>query len=768
MSASEMDDIIKDFLMESYENLDTLDRDFIALEENPTDKDKLGSIFRTIHSIKGTCGFLGFSKLEKVAHTGENLLSKLRDGQMALSPQITSALLNLVDAVRQILGHIENEHQEGGEDFTPLIQKLTVLYSGVAVEIPSVKPIGEILVEGGKIQPEQLAVAIQAQQDGDPRHVGEILIEKGSVESGAVKEALQEQKTAQGKVTSISESTLRVEVNLLDKLMNRVGELVLSRNELNALSALSQNPALVAATQRLNHITSELQEGLMKTRMQPISSVWGKFPRVVRDLSQALGKNIRLEMEGQETELDKSLLEAIKDPLTHMVRNSVDHGIEMPEKRLAGGKPSEGKLSLRAFHEGGQVIIEIIDDGGGISAEKIKSKALEKGLISADQAHNMSEKEALDLIFLPGFSTAEKVTNVSGRGVGMDVVRTNIEKISGSVEIQSKMGQGSTFKIKIPLTLAIIPALLIKCRAQSFSIPQVNLLELIRVEGEKIKQSIEYIDGSSVYRLRGNLLPLIHLEEALQLGIPEKNPETIHIVVLQADEHQFGLVVDKILDSQEIVVKPLDKHLADLEVYAGATILGTGKVSLILDVMGVARKSNIFSSARGRPSLEKKENKDIHSDLQSLLVFRSKDDGRIAVPLENVIRLEELPANTIEHSGDQDVIQYRESILPLFFVEKLLPERRKRERDKAELTGDIPVIIYRLAGNRSIGLVVGQIVDIVETALEVKQPPAREGVLFSSIIEGRVTEMLDVDYLAKKKDPHFFERQIKLSNEDKV
>ena len=388
--------------------------------------------------------------------------------------------------------------------------------------------------------------------------------------------------------------TIRVDVHLLDRLMNLVGELVLTRNQITQFSARQSDPNLVSPAQQLNLLTSELQEEVMKTRMQPISNVFDKFPRVVRDVATSRGKQVLIEMEGKETELDRSLLEAIKDPLTHIVRNSVDHGIEMPEQRVARGKRPEGHLKLRACHEGGQVLVEISDDGAGIDTARVKRKAIERGMITAQQAARMSEGELLNLVFLPGFSTAEKVTNLSGRGVGMDVVKTNIDRVNGTVDLQSYPGKGTTIKIKIPLTLAIVRAVIIQSNGNRFAIPQVNIQELVRLDADRVRTEIESVHGVPVYRMRGRLLPLVYLSEELKLAKQAANQagqdEATNIVVLQANDHPFGLVVNEINDSEEIVVKPLSKQLRGLKTFAGATIMGDGKVALILDVVGLAQK----------------------------------------------------------------------------------------------------------------------------------------------------------------------------------
>lgn len=478
----------------------------------------------------------------------------------------------------------------------------------------------------------------------------------------------------------------------------------------------------------------------MKTRMQPIGVVWNKLPRVVRDLANSCGKQIQLEMDGAGTELDKSIIEAIKDPLTHIVRNSCDHGIEPPERRVKAGKPAMGRLSLRAFHEGGQVNIEISDDGGGIDPEKVKEKALQKGLIRPEQAQRMSEREAMNLIFMPGFSTAEQVTNISGRGVGMDVVKTNIEKTGGTVDIASRAGHGTAVKIKIPLTLAIIPGLVVMSGSERFVIPQVSLLELVRLEGETGRKQIERIHGTPVYRRRGNLLPITYLRDVLKLGKPGEEPEVLNIVILQAEDRQFGLVVDGIHDTQEIVVKPLGKQLKGLTCYAGATIMGDGKVSLILDVLGIGMKSGVLTEVResGRMDREAHETGDL--DRQSLLLFRSGRFERLAVPLSLVARLEEFPRSKIEHAGGQEVVQYRGRILPLIPLTSYLDPGA---RGVAQPDEPAQVIVFS-DGDHRIGVQVDQIVDIVEDVVVAKQQAAHRGLLGSAVVGQKVTDFLDL------------------------
>lgn len=802
---SERDPILDEFLVESYESLDELDQDLIELEKNPSNE-TMAKIFRAVHTIKGTSGFLALEKLESLTHVGENLLSKLRDGELEVTAENTTALLDLIDAVRAILGRIEETDAEGDEEYGELRDTLKRLLDPAEETAPEAEPAPEAEVETApevKAEPEAkpepegnaeteatqkadpapapvtenarverpgkfgealiakgvskqaIDDAIDAQDAGDRRHVGEILVERGVIRPQDVTEALERQQK------SVSDSSLRVDVGILDDLMNMVGELVLARNQIVQFNESNQDPAFAAASQKLNHITTELQEQVMKTRMQPIGNVWNKFPRVVRDLARGCGKRVRIEMEGQDTEIDKTILEAIKDPLTHLVRNSVDHGLEEPDVRATAGKPEEGVVELRAYHEGGQVNIEIADDGAGIDVERLREKAIEKDLISSEQARGMSERELLNLIFAPGFSTAKTVTNVSGRGVGMDVVRTNIERIGGTIDLQSTRGAGTQIRIKIPLTLAIIPALIVSQGDARYAISQVSLLELVRLDGQQAERAVEMIHGAPVYRLRGRLLPLVYLQKELELGPePETETDAINIVVLQADERRFGLVVHEVNDSQEIVVRPLGPELKGLSMFAGATVMGDGNVALILDVLGLAQRASVVTEGLEHSLGE--ADAELHAaqeDRQTMLLFRSPDDGRMAIPLSLVARLEEFSPDAIETAGAHEVVQYRGEIMPLVPVCDLLPERRSQRRnptDAAESQSSddaIQVVVYSEDG-RSVGLVVGRILDIVEQALDVQEAAAREGVTGSVVIQDRVTELLDIQGIIRLANPY--------------
>jgi len=705
-------DIVREFLVESHENLSRLDQDLIELELHPKDTALLASVFRTIHTIKGTCGFFAFSTLEKITHQAETLLSQLRDGRRELNPSLVSLILETVDATRKVLASIEASGKEGSDLYEDLTERLRL----------EAQSLDGIEGRSGAHEPPVTVAGIH--KEGRASELPE----------GAKAEDDSTRPSA------IVDANIRVGVVHLDKLMDLVGELVLTRNQILQFNAEREDPALNATSQRLNLITTELQEGVMKTRMQPIGMVWNKLPRVVRDMAVALGKQIRLEMDGADTELDRTIIEAIKDPLVHLVRNCCDHGIEPPDVRISAGKPAQGVLTLRAYHEGGQVNIEIGDDGAGIDVVRVKQKAVDKGLLRPEQAEKLSDREALNLIFQPGFSTAQTVTKVSGRGVGMDVVKSNIEKIGGVVDISNRPGEGSTVKLKIPLTLAIIPGLVITSGGERFVIPQVSLLELIRLEGDSSEKHIEQVHGTPVYRRRGSLLPVAYLNRVLDLHSAER-AEAISIVVLQAEDRQFGLVVDGINDTQEIVVKPLGKQLKGLTEYAGATIMGDGRVALILDVLGIGQRSGVVAESREQTRVAEEKKAHTGIEQQRLLLFRSGSFERLAVPLSMVARLEEFPRNSFELASGRQVVQYRNRILPLMLLSDVLESEPPDHEQPAD---PVQVIVFN-NGDRSVGVVVDQILDVVEEIITTRQKSARKGLLGSAVVGKRVTDLLDLN-----------------------
>ncbi len=741
--------LVQDLLAESNEGLDRFDREMLALEKGEGSPDTPNIIFRVIHTIKGTAGCLGLAKIESVAHVGENLLSLLRDGRITVTPPLISALLAYADALRAMLACLRDQGHEGGEDYSALLKQLQELQdappsAATETAILSAAPQEAAAPQGWGLFDDEPAAAPAA--PASPARANPSTASPAPAPAPAGGDAGT--KAAQG------DTAIRVNVDQLDRLMNLVGELVLARNQIVQHSSQLEDNALIAASQRLNIITTELQENVMKTRMQPIGNVWTKFPRIVRDIAGELGKKVQLVMEGNKTELDRTIIEAIKDPLTHIIRNAIDHGIETPAARRDAGKPDEGMLILRAFHEGGQVNIEIMDDGRGIHVARVKEKALQRALISADQAARMSDREAFGLIFLPGFSTAEKVTNISGRGVGMDVVKTNIEKIGGSVDLLSEAGAGTTIKIKIPLTLAIIPALIVTTARERFAIPQVSLLELVRLEPGQARQGIETLYGAPVHRLRGQLLPLVYLNKELELDPDVRASDgAVNIVVLQADGRQFGLVVDDINDTEEIVVKPLGKQLKGLACFAGATIMGDGRVALILDVLGLAQHAHVIGEVRDRTVSEKNRGETRASERQTLLLFDVGRGGRMAVPLSMVARLEEFPRSQVERSGSHRVVQYRGQILPLVRVADYV--RGGGEEPRGTEPDLMQVVVYSEQG-RSIGLVVDSINDIVEEAITVRRESAGDGILGSAVVQNKVTDLLDVPSIIRSADPAFY------------
>ncbi len=764
------EELVKDFLLESAEGLESFERDMLAVENGENSPDLLNQVFRVVHTIKGTAGCLGFNRIESIAHSGESVLSLVRDGELPASKEVADAMLRLSDALKAMLDLIEScgSDAEAG-DFAELRELLEAVrdpdFAATPVEPDSVsaaepeprseaEPAAEADGRWGLFGDEEPAAESKEETDTqapaderwglfDSEPEPEKPVPPSATESSAANDA-PEPAGRSGPVAA--NSTIRVDIDLLDRLMNMVGELVLSRNQLLQVSQkrdISQSEVSLVS-QRLNQVTSELQQNVMKTRMQPIGTVWGKYPRIVRDLAGELGKKVSLQTFGADTELDRTIIEAIKDPLTHIIRNAVDHGIETPDTRLAVGKSEEAQLFMRAFHEGGQVNIEIIDDGAGIDGDRIRRKAIEKGLISEKDSELLSEREMVSLIFLPGFSTAEKLSSISGRGVGMDVVKTNIEKIGGSVSIDSVRGEGTTLRIKIPLTLAIVPVLVAKSAGQRFAIPQVNLVELVRLEGEQMESLLEKVYDSPVFRLRGNLLPLVFLSKALKLSAPvAKQASSISIVVLRAERQLFGLVVEEVCDTEEIVVKPLGHLLKGLPTYAGATIMGDGSVAIILDSLGIAQLAGVLNASKPESFATEEESEEAgnYGMRNSLILFSLPGWGRLAVSLDDAERLEEFEADKIIRSGRQESVLYRGGIMKLVRLADHL-------RVASEESSQEQVIVYKI-GERFVGLVVGEIHDIIEESVSLEPAGEQDGILGSAVIQGEVTDLVDVPRILK-------------------
>lgn len=818
-------ELLREFLNESWDNLDQLDRDFVELEQKPGDMQIITRIFRVIHTMKGCSGLLGFRTLEEISHYAEDILSQMREGIRPVEQRVITKLLKVADVLKEILQVVEETKTEGDRDQAPLIEELKAIageikqasLSKTAPDLKSPQATSTLTREGrtwqvtvsidseekmpsvrGLVIAERLA-AIGTIEDLIPDirkdeelHEGERLVVilstnqppemiqtaamGSSVHSVSIEpfeaiaatslgpeknisaESIQEQSPGieqpgtGTKVLERTEKVIKVDIEIIDQLMNLVGELVLSRNQIMQFSHAFENTAFSSACHRISLVTSELQEKVMKTRMQPVANVFNRFPRMVRDLATNSGKQVDLRIDGKETELDRTLIEAIKDPMVHLLRNSMDHGIETPDERLRRGKPACGNLLISAFHENGQVNIVVKDDGAGIDTARVKEIAIRRGLISQQQADGMSEREALNLIFMPGFSTAKTVTNVSGRGVGMDVVRTNIEKIGGTVEIKSEKGSGTTVTVRIPLTLAIIPALLVSAGGQRFAIPQVNLIELVCLEGDQIRQGIETVRNVEVYRLRGELLPLIRLKEILNLCPDGKSQETLYIVVLRLGAGQAGLIIDQVHDTEEIVVKPLSRHVKQLAAFAGATILGDGNVALILDVQGLAALGGIHPEHISSKLMRAQDlSKAGPEDSQSTLLFRLGEADQYAIPLGLVNRLEEFDPSRIEEVAGREVIQYRGDVLPL-----IRPERFLQTRPQPSQQSILPVIVF-VFEDKQAGLVVSEILDIAEVRAEFSRSNAgEEGILGTAIVNNKATQFIDIYRIMEMALPHWF------------
>ncbi|WP_454650647.1 hybrid sensor histidine kinase/response regulator [Bradyrhizobium liaoningense] len=798
-----MDDLLREFLTETSESLDTVDNQLVKFEQEPNNAKILDNIFRLVHTIKGTCGFLGLPRLEALAHAGETLMGKFRDG-MPVTGQAVTVILSSIDRIKEILAGLEATEAEPEGNDRDLIDKLEAMVEqGMAAMAGSAQPMpagSAPVAESPPLAPEAPVAAAPApakdlttgtlidQTLERPLRPGEVSLDelerafretaieapvpapaaKSEAKSEAKPEPAPEapvaeakparEKAAPKKSTAdegasegdrIANQSIRVNVDTLEHLMTMVSELVLTRNQLLEISRRNEDTEFKVPLQRLSNVTAELQEGVMKTRMQPIGNAWQKLPRIVRDLSSELGKQIELEMHGADTELDRQVLDLIKDPLTHMVRNSADHGLETPAERLAAGKGEQGTIRLSAYHEGGHIIICIADNGRGLNTEKIKAKAISSGLVTEAELEKMSEAQIHKFIFAPGFSTAAAITSVSGRGVGMDVVRTNIDQIGGTIDIKSVAGEGSSVTIKIPLTLAIVSALIVEAAGDRFAIPQLSVVELVRARANS-EHRIERIKDTAVLRLRNKLLPLIHLKKLLKIDDgAASDPENGFIVVTQVGSQTFGIVVDGVFHTEEIVVKPMSTKLRHIDMFSGNTILGDGAVIMIIDPNGIAKALGAAgSSAHDMGDDAAGHHIGSGEQTTSLLVFRAGSSQPKAVPLGLVTRLEELPADKIEFSNGRYMVQYREQLMPLVAMEGVTIASQ----------GVQPILVFADDG-RSMGLVVDEIIDIVEERLNIEVGGSSSGILGSAVIKGQATEVIDVGHFLPMAFSDWFTRK---------
>jgi two-component system, chemotaxis family, sensor kinase CheA len=816
-----VDDLIAEFLTETAESLEVVDSELVRFEANPNDRKTLDNIFRLVHTVKGTCGFLGLQRLEAVAHAGETLLGRFRDGKLEVTPIAVTLVLHSIDRIKVILAGLEQTGNEPDGNDHDLIAQLEAMAEGhevdltavQAVEVPDrpingeIEPalinapalgIGDIdpatgrALRPGEVSEAELEAAFAAAdgpedtktalQPGDidpatgralrPGEVSEADLEAAFAAADApdwMNEVITEVvDTRPEPITEIAPvaaapaaakaapeplaglggedgqgistvQSIRVSVDVLEGLMTLVSEMVLTRNQLLQISRTREDSAFATPLQRLSTLTGELQDSVMKTRMQPIGAAWKKLPRLVRDLSYELGKKIDLVMDGEGTELDRQVLELIRDPLTHMVRNSADHGLEGTQERIDIGKPANGTIKLSAFHEGGYIVIRIADNGRGLNTGRIREKIIEKGLSSRIEVEGMNDQQIHRFIFAPGFSTAAKVTNLSGRGVGMDVVRTNIEQIGGQIDLISTPGQGTTFTIKIPLTLAIVSALIVGAGGQKFAVPQTSVMELVRT-GQNAEHKIEKINDALVLRLREKLLPLVQLGPTLQLEAAKTEDPTF-VMVIQVGERRYGLVVNDVLDTEEIVVKPLAQILRDVNVFSGATILGDGSVVLILD-------PNAMSERVGN-MLEEKQDEDadvvsVSSEAErfAMLLFKAGSGAPKAVELEHITRLEHVESSQIEMMDGRAALQYRGKLMPILTVNGDYSSLLARQGDSTHIQ---PLLVLTGEGY-AIGLAVDEIVDVVEDRLQIELSPDRAGVRGTAVVAGKACEILDVSH----------------------
>ncbi len=733
-----MDDLLQEFLTETGEHLDTVDLELVRFEQDPNNQAILRNIFRLVHTIKGTCGFLGLPRLEALAHAAETVMGHFRDGA-AVTTEAVTLIMATIDRIKAILAELAQSAAEPDGHDNDLILALKTL----ALDIEPAQQDHDVTL--GHLTYQVLERRLAA-DEVDLDELERVFRETEGPSVGAQPERTKLNETGLpnlsmmgGEDASVRDpkivqvQTLRVNVDTLEHLMTMVSELVLTRNQLLEIARRQDDSGYKVPLQRLSHITAELQDGVMKTRMQPIGTAWSKLPRIIRDLAHELDKKIELVMDGSETELDRQILDLIKDPLTHMVRNSADHAIETPQERRALGKPEHGTVKLSAFHEGGSITIVVADDGRGLNIPKIRQKALQNRLISEAELERMPEAQIARFIFHPGFSTAANITSVSGRGVGMDVVKSNIDAIGGTVDIASVAGEGTTMTVKIPLTLAIVAALIVSAHDQRFAIPQIAVRELVRVKADS-EHKIELINGAPVLRLRDRLLPVVALSGLMALREGPTQADGF-IVVTQVGSRQFGIMVDGVFHTEEIVVKPMSAKLRSLPVFSGNTILGDGAVVLIVDPNGISRMVGAIDGEQEDKFQAAQVSNAGAAETVTMLVFKGGGDGYKAIPLSVVTRLEEIEASTIEMSSGRALLQYRGRLMPIVAAAHDVDIRRD---------GAQSMIIFS-DGDRAMGLAVDAIVDIVEDRLDIEMAGHSElGVIGSAVIRGRATEIIDI------------------------
>ena len=750
-------ELLADFVVEANEHLGGVESQFLAIEEagENVDVNLVNEVFRAIHSIKGAAGFLGLTKVNELSHSLENVLNMMRNLELKPNSEIVNVMLRAADQLQSL---IHDVHGSNSADVSELVAALEAIASGKKSATTAPTPaLNDVAAVIEKIEETISAPEATLALEAAPAPEAVPVAVPAAAVSCPPKDAVAEHKAGEQKTgaaaPATAEANIRVSVGLLDKLMNLAGELVLSRNQLLQSLGSTENTALEAIAARLDQVTSEVQESIMQTRMQQIGTVFSRFTRIVRDLGTKLGKECELTIEGKEVEVDKTIIEAIGDPLTHLVRNSLDHGIESPDARLKAGKSARGKLAINACYQAGKVRIEIVDDGGGIDPKKLRDKAVSKGVITVEQADQMSDRETLRLIFHPGFSMAAKVTDVSGRGVGMDVVRTNIAKIGGTVDVESVVGAGTSVIITLPLTLAIIPSLVVQSGGSRFAVPQVNISELVRIRAHELEKRLGHVKGAEVLRLRGALLPLVRLSEALGTRPDEqgdRQQSATNIIVVESGQHRFGLAVDALHDSEEIVVKPLGRHIKSAPCLSGATILGDGQVALILDIAGVAEHQQIRASDGQKNDSAAADGSAVNEEMQNVLLFANAPGENFAVSMDVVARIERVRSDQIDAVGGQEIIQFRNVSMPLLRLENIINAKPCGE------ASHLHIVVFEVAG-KEVGLVAPHLEDIRELPTNVDSATFQErGVLGSLVVAERVVRLVDLFVLAEIARPAWF------------
>ncbi|MFD0986578.1 hybrid sensor histidine kinase/response regulator [Methyloligella solikamskensis] len=763
-----MDELLGEFLAETDENLERLDTELLRFEREPNNQEILNKIFRLVHTIKGTCGFFGLDRLSAIAHATESRLGEYREGE-AVTVEGVSVVLACLDRIKEILRGLEEGKEPPGDD-ADLIDRLEALKDMAALDVGPEEhaetstaatsqpaqnwekgPRRSVAPEGLPEPPKPRAF-FNAAPEPETAETADAPEETPSEEPEAAKEtdvlaeadASEESQPKSEKPAGDANPDMiqmvRVRVDTLEHLMTTVSELVLTRNQLMDVARRTDETGFKAPLHRLSNVTNELQRGIMKARMLPISKSWQKLPRLVRELSLSLDKPIKLISEGGDVELDRQVLEFVRDPLTHLIRNAADHGIESRAERQAAGKPEQGMIRLRAFSEGGHIVIEIADDGRGLNARAIRDKCLEKGLATAAELDQLTDSELQQFVFRPGFSTAAEVTDVSGRGVGLDVVRSDIELIGGTVELKSSSARGSVFVMRIPLTLAITAALIVESEDLRFALPQHNVVEVVRAHAGS-DYRIEMVNDAPQLRLRGKLVPVFDLAELLgERGAEARAPERFEsgmttVAVVELGSRIFGIIVDDVLRTEEIVVKPKASLLRNLTVFSGNTILGDGSVIMIIDPTALAHLAGVdeirVDSLAAPVEVEAKPEEE---EKLPLLLFMAGSSSRKAVPLSLVTRLEEIPASQLELCDEGYVLRYRDGLMPVLFMEGV----KKRSGEDLQ-----PILVFSEEG-RNVGLAIDEIVDIVEEKISMEIHSNAPGVLGACLVHGEVVEVVDV------------------------